>query len=297
MQTRLLTQLIFFVFLSCFIAKNSVASIQVLDDANRKVVLEKPAQRIISLAPHTTELVFAAGAGHLLVGVSEYSDFPEEAKKIASIGSIFALDLERILALKPDLIVIWGTGNAKQLAQKLRDKNLVVYESEPRNFEMIASSIKNLSILSGTEAKGGLVADNFRLRLATLKKKYALKEGQKPSTVFFQIARTPLMTINKNHMISSIISLCGGTNVFNDLHDLSSTITVESVIVANPDIIMTSEQASQVSFETWKKVPQLTAVKNNHFLTVNGNHIYRAGPRILDATEEMCQKMAIAKAK
>ena len=271
------------------------AAIIVLDDAQRKVSLEKPAKRIISLAPHTTELIFAAGAGHLLVGVSEYSDYPEEAKKIASIGNIFALDLERILALKPDLVVIWGTGNAKQLAKKLRDNHLNVFESEPTSFEMIATSIENLAILSGTEVQGKIVSDRFRQRLNLLQKTYALKENQKALSVFFQIARSPLMTINKSHMISSIINLCGGKNIFNDLHELSSTITVESVITANPDVIITSEQGSQVSFDTWKKIPQLSAVKLNNLLTVNGNHIYRAGPRILDATEEMCQKMAEAR--
>jgi iron complex transport system substrate-binding protein len=271
------------------------AAITVLDDAQRKVTLEKPAKRIISLAPHTTELIFAAGAGHLLVGVSEYSDYPEEAKKITSIGSIFALDLERILALKPDLIVIWGTGNAKQLAKKLRDNHLNVFESEPTSFEMIATSIENLATLSGTENQGKLVADRFRHRLSILKQTYALKINQQTSSVFFQIARSPLMTINKNHIISSIIKLCGGKNIFNDLHDLSSTITVESVISANPDIIITSEQGGQVSFDTWRKIPQLNAVKLNNLLTVNGNHIYRAGPRILDATEEMCQKMGGAR--
>lgn len=280
---------------SCFLMSTSFASIRVLDDANRTVTLTKPAKRIVSLAPHTTELIFAAGAGHLLVGVSEYSDYPEEAKKITSIGNIFALDLERLIAIKPDLVVIWGTGNAKQLAQKLRDKNLVVYESEPTSFEMIANSIESLSILSGTESKGKLVAHNFRTRLAQIKTKYALNSNQKPLSVFFQIARSPLMTINKKHMISSIISLCGGQNVFNDLSNLSATITVEAVIAANPDAIMTSEQANQITFDTWKKIPQLTAVKKNNLLTVDGNHIYRAGPRILDATEEMCQKFATAK--
>lgn len=291
-RTFLLFCALFF-SIACFNKVN--AAITVLDDAQRKVSLEKPAKRIISLAPHTTELIFAAGAGHLLVGVSEYSDYPEEAKKIASIGNIFALDLERILALKPDLVVIWGTGNAKQLAKKLRDNHLNVFESEPTSFEMIATSIENLAILSGTEVQGKIVSDRFRQRLNLLQKTYALKENQQALSVFFQIARSPLMTINKKHMISSIIKLCGGKNIFNDLHELSSTITVESVIAANPDVIMTSEQASQVSFDTWKKIPQLSAIKLNNLLTVNGNHIYRAGPRILDATEEMCQKMAVAR--
>ncbi|MBX9723022.1 MAG: helical backbone metal receptor, partial [Candidatus Obscuribacterales bacterium] len=162
------------------------ASIRVIDDSQRAVILEKPARRIISLAPHVTELVFAAGAGDLLVGVSEYSDFPEEAKKIASVGNIFALDLERLLALKPDLIIIWGTGNAKLLAKKLRDNKITVFESEPRNYEDIAASIEKIAKLSGTENIGANAAQQFRLRLKSLAHNYRLQDHEKPVSVFHQ---------------------------------------------------------------------------------------------------------------
>ncbi len=271
--------------------------IRVLDDAKHSVVLNQAAHRIISLAPHITELVFAAGAGQRLVGVSEYSDFPPEAKKIASVGNVFALDLERILALKPDLIIIWGTGNAKTLVKTLRDNQLTVYESEPHDFEEIASSIERIAILSGTEIEGKKAAQAFRQRLQNLKGRVSDQEKQKPITVFHEMIKSPLMTINQHHFISKMISLCGGRNVFAELKDLSATITSEAVLIANPEFIFASGTDTQALAKEWSRFPSLTAVKKNNFYTVNGDWLHRAGPRVLDATATLCTQIKTARQK
>jgi iron complex transport system substrate-binding protein len=272
-------------------------TIRVVDDGQRAVILEKPARRIISLAPHVTELVFAAGAGDLLVGVSEYSDFPEEAKKITSVGNIFALDLERLLALKPDLVIIWGTGNAKLLAKKLRDNKITVFESEPHNYEDIATSIEKIASLSGTENIGANTAQQFRMRLKNLARKYRLQDNEKPVGVFHQMVKSPLMTINHEHFISKMIELCGGKNVFAELKDISSTITTEALLLANPDFIFNSGKNNQTLVKEWANFPNLSAVKKQNLYSIPGDWLHRAGPRVLDATELLCKNIREARRK
>lgn len=273
------------------------AQVQVIDDGQRTVNLTQPAKRIISLAPHVTELVFAAGAGHLLIGVSEYSDYPESAKKITSVGNIFALDLERLLALKPDLVIIWGTGNAKQLTKKLRENKVTVFENEPHNFEDIATSIERIAKLSGTELVGNANAKQFRERLQKLTGTYQLKDKEKPISVFHQMIQTPLMTVNKEHFVSKMITLCGGHNVFAELKDISSTITVEALLAANPELIFSSGKDSTKLIKDWGNFPNLQAVRKHNLYSIQGDWLHRAGPRVLDATEQLCKNIADARKK
>ncbi len=276
---------------------NAAATIKVNDDNRRLVELEKPAKRIISLAPHVTELVFAAGAGSLLVGVSEYSDYPEQAKKIASVGNIFALDLEKILALKPDLVIIWGTGNAKLLTKKLRDNKVTVFESEPHNYEDIASSLERISILSGTEKVGFVAARQFRDRLKALTDLYRLREKETPLKVFHQMVKSPLMTINQDHFITKMISLCGGKNVFAELKEISATISTEALLAANPEFIFSSGKDNQKLLKDWEQFPNLSAVKRKNLYSIPGDWLHRAGPRVLDATELLCRNISDSRRK
>ncbi len=281
---------------ACFASSMVQAAISVQDDAHRPVTLEKPAQRIISLAPHITEMLFEAGAGKNIIAVTDYSDYPEAAKKLPSIGNIFALDLERLLALKPDLVIIWGTGNAKILANKLRNNHVTVFESEPHDFETVATSMERLATLAGTESTGKAAAQKFRQRLDNLRKTYQLPAGAAPVSVFYQMIRRPLMTINDTHMVSDMIRLCGGKNVFGQLRELSSTITNEAVLAANPDVILGSGDNVE-GMADWKQYPILTAVKKNNFYAVKGDWLNRAGPRILDGTEALCKHLATARSK
>lgn len=283
-------------FAALFSAAPGQAAITVKDDAQREVSLVRPAQRIISLAPHITELLFEAGADKSIVAVTDYSDYPEAAKKLPSIGNIFALDLERLLALKPDLVVIWGTGNAKILANKLRSNHVTVFESEPHDYEMVATSIERLAILAGTENAGKAAAQKFRRRLDSLRKTYQLPPSANPVGVFYQMVRRPLMTLNDDHMVSDAIRLCGGKNVFGKLKELSSTITNEAVLAANPDMMLTSGESTE-ALTDWKQFPILTAVKKSNFYAIKGDWLNRAGPRILDGTEALCKHIATARAK
>lgn len=285
-------------FFSCALLCNFAnATVTALDDSQRSVSLSKPAQRIISLAPHATELLFAVGAGAQVVGVSEYSDYPEQAKKIASVGNIFALDLERIIALRPDLVVVWGTGNAKLIVNKLRDNHVAVFESEPLDFETIATSMERLSVLTGTQASGQEAAKKFRLRLESLRSTYKLNEGQKNLSVFYQVWRKPLMTLNDQHVISSAIRLCGGVNVFGSMKEISPTVNFESVLSRNPQVIIASSGEKQDVLTEWRQFPRLAAVSKDNLFVIKGDWITRSGPRILDGVEELCKGLQGARKK
>ncbi|MBC3861910.1 cobalamin-binding protein [Undibacterium jejuense] len=283
-------------FLLSLTVATSFAAVSVKDDAMHTVTLTQPAQRIVSLAPHATELLFEAGAAKSVVAVSDYSNFPEAAKNLPSVGNVFAMDTERLLAIKPDLVVIWGTGNGKVLASKLRSNHITVFESEPRNYEMVATSIERLSILAGTETVGKAAAAKFRQRLEDLRKTYRQPDSSTPVTVFYEVWNKPLMTLNDEHMISAAIRLCGGRNVFGRLKELSPTITTEALLSSNPDAIITGGENADALNE-WRSFKTLTAVKKNHLYAVKGDLLNRAGPRILDGTEVLCKQIALAREK
>lgn len=287
------------VFLSAF-PVFAETGITVKDDAGRSITLAHPAQRIISLAPHATELLFAAGAERVLIGVSDYSNFPDAAKKIPSVGSAFALDIERVIALKPDLIVMWGTGGAKILARQLREQHLTVFESEPRDFEAVASSIERFAKLADSSTVGNAAAANFRARLAALRTTYQLSGKQTPLKVFYQIWQQPLMTLNGEHLISQLLRLCGGENIFSGLKEINPTVSLEAVLAANPDVIMSTgddQQSKAHLFDKWKPFQQLNAVQHANLFAVNDDWMSRPGPRILDATEAVCKYLQTARSR
>jgi iron complex transport system substrate-binding protein len=216
------------------------AGISVLDDAGHALVLARPAQRIISLAPHITELLFAAGAGAQLVGVSEFSDYPETARGITRIGGGGGLDLEAIIALQPDLVVAWQS-------------------SEPRYLGDVPDTLLRLGRLAGTGTQASAQAEAFTRRLQDLGKQYA---GQTAVRVFYQVWDQPLMTVNGEHLISDVIRLCGGSNVFGGLPALAPQINVEAVLAADPDVIVVGSDDAGLSAElqAWRQWPAMKAV-------------------------------------
>lgn len=270
------------------------ASVSTIDDAQRTVTLTAPAKRIVSLAPHATELLFAAGAGDKLVGVGEYSDYPPAAKRIHSVGRTASLDLERIVTLKPDLVVFWGSGNSASQIAKLRGLGVPLFESEPRDFETIASSMERLAHLSGTDAVGQVAAATFRARLAKLEQAYR----HRPTvSVFYQIWREPLLTLNDAHLVSSVIRLCGGENSFGKLPQLTPTISVEAILQADPEVIIASNSRKDDTSSGWRRFPMLTAVKRDNLFSVHVDWLTRSGPRILDGIEELCGHLEVARTR
>jgi iron complex transport system substrate-binding protein len=272
------------------------AEIRLRDDAGRNVILNQPARRIISLAPHLTELLFAAGAGGQIVGTVEFSDYPRAAQAIAHIGDSAQLDLERIVALKPDLVVVWQNGSAQRQLEKLLSLGIPVFYNEPRRLPDIARAIEQLGRLAGTEAVALPAAREFLAREAELRRRYS---GRSPVTVFFQIWDRPLLTVNGAHLISDVIQLCGGQNIFAGLKPLTPEIPGEAVLAADPEVIggVTAEAGQPGNLNPWKQWPRLKAVARGNLFTIGSDTISRNTPRILDGARELCEHLAAARAR
>ena len=272
----------------------AVNAVEVIDDAGRTVRLASPAQRIVSLAPHITELLFAAGAAGRVVGVSQFSDYPPEAAALPQVGGGAGVDLEAVLALRPDLVVAWRSGNAAGQLQQLERLGLTVFYSEPRVIDSIATNLERLGRLSGTGARADEAAREFRRGVQTLRSNYA---GRKPVTVFYQVWEHPLMTVNGAHLISDWIRLCGGENVFAGLSELAPAIDLEAVLQANPQVLVAGryERAKDNWRRQWQRWPQMRAVADGHLYTVPAEMIARQTPRALIAVEQLCGYLEAAR--
>jgi len=262
-------------------------TISVIDDLRRTVTLDKPAMRIVSLSPHITELLFAAGAGDKLVGVVEYSDYPEAAKSIERIGNHSSIDLERLSTLKPDLIIAWDSGNPKAAIEKIQQLGYPLFLSEPTSLTDIATSMRRFSRLANTEAAADSSIKEFEQRLVQIKDKYRTNAIL---SVFYEIWYQPMMTISGQHIISEVIEICGGQNVFARLSALAPKISLEAILAANPQVIIGGSNIGD-KLLAWNRWPRLDAVRYKNIFHVEWDHINRHSPRILDAVVEVCDAL------
>ncbi|MDR0378597.1 MAG: cobalamin-binding protein [Candidatus Accumulibacter sp.] len=272
------------------------SGIAVVDDTGATVRLERPARRIITLAPHLAETLFAAGAGDRLVGTVDYSDYPEAARNVSRIGSYSRLDLETVVALKPDLIIAWQTGNAPASIDKLRNFGFPIYVSQPDRLEDVAGEIERLGRLAGTPATADDAARQLNARLAGLRERY----GNRPVVrTFYQIWKQPLSTVGGKQIISSVIRLCGGENVFDDLETIAPVVSVEAVLAADPEAIVASgmDEARPEWLDDWKRWPTLTAVARGNLFFVPPELIQRHTPRLLDGAEQLCRYLETARSR
>jgi iron complex transport system substrate-binding protein len=270
------------------------ASITVYDDTGREVTLHEPAGRIVSLAPHTTELLFAAGAGERVVGVVSYSNYPPAAEQLPSVGSAANISVESVIALHPDLIVAWKSGNVAPQVEHLIQLGIPVFYSEPRHLEDIATNLHRLGELTGTNTVADTAAQAFRGAYKELGQEFSQRT---PVRTFYQIWYQPLMTVNGEHLISQVISLCGGRNIFADLSTLAPAVNPEAVLAADPQVIVASGKARERPdwLESWQAWPHISAVKNHQLYVVDPDLIQRQTPRILDGARIMCQQLQQAR--
>lgn len=245
--------------------------------------INKPAQRIISLAPDITETLFAIGAGNQIVGEIQGSDFPEAAKKIPLVGSYSGIDNEKLLSLHPDLIVVWGQSFSRQL-QILKKSGIPVYQTNPQDLADIPREIQDLGCLTGHEKSAEKQAKLFITRLDKLAQKYQQRSVRK---VFFQIGSYSLITINKHSWINQVINLCGGKNIFADAYLAAPQVSLEYVIGANPDVIISDADNPEWK-NHWLKWTSINAVKHQNLYSINADIIERASPRVLDGAEKIC---------
>jgi len=272
------------------------AAITVRDDAGQTITLQKPAQRIVTLAPHATELLFAAGAGDRIVGTVEYSDYPAAALKIPRVGNHQQIDLERVVALKPDLLVVWLHGSSERQLDALRHLGIPFFYSEPKRLADIPDSVERLGQLAGTEQQAAREAAAERADLAKLAAQYG---NRAPVRVFYQVWGQPIYTLNGGHILSDAIRLCGGRNVFAGLTTTAPMVSTEAVLLANPEVMITGLRKGNVTsgLEIWTPYANLLAVKNGNLFPIDADLLNRAGPRLIQGTAAICDKLELARSR
>jgi iron complex transport system substrate-binding protein len=288
------------IFFVLFVVKVAPAhaEVRVTDDAGHTLSLPRPAKRVISLAPSVTEMIYEAGAGDRLIGTVEYSDHPPAARQLPRVGSNQSLDLERIASLKPDLILIWFHGNAAREVEQLAALGFPMFHVEPRRIEDVAGAIERIGELLDSRNVARDAASRFRARYTALRKRFG-----KRSTldVFYQIADVPLLTINDRQIISDVIRLCGGRNVFGKEPALVPLVSTESVLAVDPDVILAANISEKEAdgvrplrapgdavFSMWRRFSNLKANRTRQMWLIPANPISRQGPRILDGVEAVC---------
>ena len=262
--------------------------------APRIVAHRIAAHRIVSLAPNITELVYAAGAGQYLVGVVDYSDYPESAKLLPHVGDALRVDMERLLSLKPDLILVWPSGTPPSVLEQVKALGLPVQAIDAQRVTEVGQALKQIGALTGTEETAGQVATDFENKMHVLREKYSHKARLQ---VFIEVNRQPLYTVNGQQIISEVVDLCGGDNVFAELNQLAPVIDVEAVLKKNPQVIVTTDGTSQEINHDWAQWSQLRAVHNQNVYAISPDTINRAAPRLVQGTEEMCHVLDEARRK
>ncbi len=254
----------------------------------------QPAQRIISLAPHITEMLYSAGAGDKIVGVVAYSDFPKAALNLPVIGNYNAINLEEIIELKPDLIIGWQSGNRLQDIQRLKELGFKVLQSDVTLLDDIPNEIERLGQLAGTQLHALAVANRLRQRLSEIRQHYQHLE---PISSFYQIWNNPIITMNGTQFISQALNTCGATNIYSDLKPLTAEVSLESVLQRNPQVfLLGGQQAFQEGWlKSWQKYSSLQAVKQHQIYLLNNNLFQRPTARLINALSELCQDIETAR--
>lgn len=251
-----------------------------------------PAQRIVSLAPNLTELVYTVGAGEQLVGVSAWSDYPKAVLELPVVGDAFTVDQEQLALAEPDLLLVWESGTPTHVADELRDIGYNVVAIRTRNLDDVAAAMLEIGDLTGHSAEAIEAAAEYRSELQSLRDGHAQADSIR---VFYQVAARPLYTVNNEHYISELIAVCGGRNIFADLSELAPTIDVEAVVDRDPEVMLASTDAGDDAFAAWERWPDMAANRyGNHFL-LPADEIGRATTRVLIAGHAMC--LALQKAR
>jgi iron complex transport system substrate-binding protein len=257
-------------------------------------------QRIITLAPHLSELVDSAGGSDRLVGVSAFSNFPTSVKQLPITSDARSIDLEKMKSLRPDLIIYWRGGTSESQIQSIKktfNKDVQFISVQPKKLSDIANDIETIGKALGTDSVAKKNADALRLKIAELNTKQQSANQKNISKrkvkVFYQVWAQPLMTLNQDHIIGDIIQRCGGEQLFANEKVLVPTVSREAVIKANPEIIFTAVDSTKINtdWSMWSSFPQLAATKNRAFIDLDGDIISRPSPRIMQGAEKICTEI------
>lgn len=283
--------------LFCLLSGAAHAAITVQDDAGDTVVLPRPAQRVISLSPHVTELLFAAGGASRIVGTVRHSDYPPAARDIPRVGDNRQVDIERLLALKPDLLVVWRHNASMRQMEQLRQLGIPLFYSDPHRLQDVPRAIQQLGRMMGTEQEAQRAGAALQKRIDQLTERYSRRPQVR---VFYQVWSKPLYTLNDRHIVSDAIRVCGGENIFGRLTAAAPNIGHESVLQENPEAIVSGDrddQAQATGVDFWKQYPGMLAVRRGNLFAISADLMNRAGPRIVDGAAELCERLEEARGR
>jgi iron complex transport system substrate-binding protein len=250
--------------------------------------------RILSLAPNLTEIAYAAGAGSLLVGTVEFSDYPAAAKAVPRVGDAWRVDAERVLELRPDVVLVWPTGTPETTISRLRALGLNIVEVPTQSLADVPRALRQVGRLAGTTTVAERTARDFETRVAQQRAQYAHRSLL---SVFIQIDDEPIYTVNGRHVISEIVALCGGRNVFAELPQLAPPISAEAVLAADPQVILSTDDTIADPLELWSQWPRMKAVRSGNVYKLSSDLVTRASPRLAQGVEVTCSALERARSR
>ena len=268
------------------LAVGPASAVTVNDDRGRPVTVTAPVRRVVTLAPHATELLFEIGAADRLVGAVEFSDYPPAARTIPRVGNAMMIDMEKLLVLQPDLVIAWQSGNSLDTVSRLEQLGIPVFVLEAGNLTMIPDQLERLGRLLGVRRQAEADARHFIRAYDDLRRQFS---DRRPVTVFYQIWDEPLMTLSADHIVSDAIRLCGGTNPFVDRHVLAPTISVESVLALDPQLIIVAGNVDRNGTAFWRQWPALQAVQAGNLFRYSDDALTRPTSRMLPAVRRLCE--------
>jgi iron complex transport system substrate-binding protein len=274
-------------------AAAAAGAVSIIDDTGQRVSLPALPRRIVSLAPGATEMLFAAGLGDRLAATVDYSNEPAAAKRVPRIGDVTSIDMERLVALHPDLVVAWpGGGNPAQI-EKITQLGIPLYRQQVNALSDLPASLRRLGALAADPSVAQRAAASLEDELTRLAQKYA---GGKHPSVFLEVWNRPLYTVGGTHLMSDALRLCGARNVFGDLRELGPVVDTEAVIARNPDIIVAAAPPGEAAswLAEWRKFPTLSAVRRGRLVGFEDQRLSRLGPSVIQATEALCKALAAA---
>lgn len=277
-----------------FAALTSAGAATFTDDTGSTIALARPAERVVALAPGATALLFAAGAGDKLVATIQYADEPAAARRVPRIGDLQAIDLERLVALRPDVVIVTDAITSPLMTGRVRGLGLPVYTTRYTRLDEIPASIARLGRLAGTSAVADVSAARLTGTLATLREKYA---GRRPLEVLYQVWSHPIYSIGGRHIVSDALTLCGAHNAFAGLQVAAPTLGIEAVIARDPDVIVVSAPRDVAAgwAAEWRAYPRLTAVSSGHVFVFDDARLDRMGPSAIDAAAALCALLDTAR--
>lgn len=274
----------------------TVAEIRLVDALGAEIVLAKPAERIVALAPHLVEQAYSAGAGAQLVGAVNYSDYPAAAKKLPQVGSYEKVNYEALVALQPDLVLAWESAGGQEIQQRLQALGIPVFVSDSNTIADVATGVRTIGKLSGNEQQAEAAANTF---LDDYQHLVAANRQKTHLTVFYELWHEPLLTANGKHVISEALAVCGGINIFADALPLIPKVNLEAVIRADPDVIVAVGMDGQRPewLDNWQQWPQMKAVRHGALYSVHPDYLHRHSMRLLQGVAELCRAFDDARVK